>query len=346
VRFILVSRGTWAGGLLMARLPVSLACWDYDRTRALQDGNVVPDGIDLRYVQTPAAETFFRMIHHQEFDVAEMSLSTYILSLESDEPPFVAIPVFPSRAFRHNSIYIHEGGRVSEPGDLAGATVGIPEYQVTAAVWIRGILAERHGVPVESVAYRIGGLHSPGRVEKMALDLPADIDYAHIGPDQTLNDMLVSGEVDAVYTPRTPDAFVQGRPEVRRLFENPREVEATYFAETGIFPVMHTVVIRRELYEQNPWMATSLYKAFNESKRLVESRLSQSAALVHMLPWLYADVEEARARMGQDYWPYGLDANAHGLEVFLRYSYEQGLAKRQFTAAELFAPETHEFVII
>jgi 4,5-dihydroxyphthalate decarboxylase len=324
---------------------VSVACWDYDRTRALQEGRVVPEGVDLTYVQVRSVETFFRMVRNREFDVAEMSLSSYVLSL-LDDSPFIAIPVFVSRAFRHNSIYVHADGPVSEPRDLVGATVGIPEYQVTGAVWVRGMLAERHGVPVNSPRYRIGGLHQGGRVEKIELNLPADIDYQLIPPDATLNDLLVSGEIDALYTPRTPDAFLQRDPRVRRLFQNPRVVEEEYFRDTGIFPIMHTVVIRRDLYERHKWLAYSLYKAFEESKRLMLERLEQAAASVHMMPWLYADVEDAQALLGRDFWPYGLEPNRHGLEVFLRYSHAQGLASRVLEPEELFAPETLASVVV
>jgi 4,5-dihydroxyphthalate decarboxylase len=328
-----------------SRLSVSLACWDYDRTRALQDGRVVPEGVDLTYVQVRSVETFFRMVRNQEFDVAEMSLSSYVISL-LDDSPFIAIPVFVSRAFRHNSIYVHADGPVSEPADLVGATVGIPEYQVTGAVWVRGILAERYGVPVASPRYRIGGLHNSGRVEKIKLSLPQDIDYQMIPEGRTLNDMLLSGEIDALYTPRTPDAFVQRDPRIRRLFRQPRAEEERYFRDTGIFPVMHTIVLRRDLYERHPWLAFSLYKAFDESKQLMLDRLEQAAASVHMLPWLYADVEEAQVLLGRDFWPYGLERNADGLNVFLRYSYEQGLASKLLDAAELFAPETLSAVIV
>ena len=330
---------------MSTRLPISLACWDYDRTRALQEGRVVPDGIDLTYVQIPAVETFFRMVRNREFDVAELSLSSYVISL-LDDSPFIAIPVFPSRAFRHNSIYVRSDGPVVDPRDLVGATVGIPEYQVTAAVWIRGILAERHEVPVSSVKYRIGGLHNPGRVEKLKLNLPADIDYEQIPETHTLNEMLVSGEIDALYTPRTPNAFIERDPAVKRLFTDSKHAEQSYYRETGIFPIMHTIVIRRDLYEQHPWLAASLLKAFQESKRLTLERLGQSAAFTHMLPWLYDHVEEAQGLMGSDYWPYGVDANETVLKAFLQYSYDQGLSSRLLDVRELFAPETLESVII
>jgi 4,5-dihydroxyphthalate decarboxylase len=307
---------------------------------------VRPDGIDLNYLALPVEEIFFRMARFREFDAAEMSLSSYTLSLFEENPPFVALQVFPSRAFRHNGIYVHAGSGIEGPADLPGRVVGVPEYQVTAAVWIRGILAEHHGVPVGSVRYRTGGLHQPGRVEKIELDLPPDVEVAPIPPERTLADMLVTGEIDALYSPRTPEPFARGRPEVRRLFPDPRQVEADYFRATGIFPIMHTVVVRREVYESRRWVAQSLYKAFEEARRRTAERIGETAAARYLLPWLYAEVEETRRVMGDDFWPYGLAANETTLRTLLRYSHEQGLARRRLEPAELFAPETLESVLV
>ncbi|MEN3269585.1 ABC transporter substrate-binding protein [Pseudonocardia sp.] len=257
-----------------------------------------------------------------------------------------AIPVFPSRAFRHNGIYINSRSGIEKPSDLAGRTVGVPEYQLTAAVWIRGILADHHGVPVSSVRYRTGGMHQPGRVEKQALNLPAEIDTAHIGPDQTLSEMLVTGEIDALYAPRTPRPLLEGRPEVRRLFPDPRAVEEQYAAETGIFPIMHVVVLRRDVYEARPWIARSLFSAFEQAKAVTEDRMGETAANRYMLPWLYDEVERTRRVLGPDFWPYGLEPNHTTLEVFLRYAHEQGLTHRRLAPDELFVPETHESYVI
>lgn len=330
-------------------MPLSLACWDYDRTQALADGTVVPEGIDLTYLSLPVEETFFRMLRHREFDVAEMSLSSYVTALAAsspEQPPFVAIPVFPSRAFRHNGIYVHTGSGISQPRDLVGRVVGVPEYQLTAAVWIRGILADRHEVPIASVHYRTGGMHAPGRVEKQSLDLPPDVDVTPIPADRTLADMLVSGEIDALYAPRTPRPFAQGAPEVRRLFDDPRTVEETYARETGIFPIMHVVVIRPDVHERHPWIARTLVSAFERAKDLAEERIVETAAPRDMLPWLYAEVEHTRTLLGPDPWPYGVEANRTPLEVFLRYAHEQGLTHRRLDVDELFVPSSRETVVI
>jgi 4,5-dihydroxyphthalate decarboxylase len=326
----------------VSKLALTLACWSYDRTRALFDGRVRPDGIDLTCLDLPVEETFFRMLRHQEFDIAEMSLSSYVVSLFADDPPFVAIPVFPSRFFRHSCIYVNAAARIGQPEDLIDRTVGTPEYQMTAPVWIRGILADAHGVPVDSVTYATGGLEEPGRPEKLALDLPAGIRVRRIGPDQTLSAMLATGEIDALYTARAPSSFRAGDGRVRRLFEDFPAVERAYFRRTGIFPIMHTVVIRRDLYRRHRWIAQSLCKAFAAAQRDAYDDLAHTAALKTMLPWLTAHVEETRREMGEDYWPYGLPRNVEALATFLRYSHEQGLSRRRLSPDELFAPETLE----
>jgi 4,5-dihydroxyphthalate decarboxylase len=328
----------------MGSLPLSFSCWDYDRVRAVQDGRIVPQGIDLTFLPNAPEETFFRMLKWREFDVAEMSLSSYVLSLFEDEPPFVAIPAFPSRVFRHSSIYLGPGTDAVEPHELSGGTVGVPEYQITASVWIRGILAEHHGLPVDSVAYRTGGLHEAGRHEKVRLDLPANLDVRPIGPTETLDDLLVAGEIDALYTARAPHSFGGGA--VRRLFPDPRTVERAYFSTTGVFPIMHTVVIRREVHEANPWVARSLLDALTAARDLVYPQLHEVTALKAMLPWSVPEAEATVDLMGADFWPYGIEPNRATLETFLRYSYEQGLAKRLLSPEELFVPETHEATLI
>ena len=326
----------------MSKLQLSLACWNYDRTRALADGSVQPDGIELTYLNLPVEETFFRMLRHREFHVAEMSLSSYAVSLFREPQPFVAIPVFPSRFFRHSCIYVNAKAGIREARDLIGKRVGTPEYQMTAPVWIRGILAEHYGVPVDSVTYFTGGEEEPGRDEKIALDLPANIRVQRIGATQTLAAMLDAGEIDALHTARMPSTFRTGNPNVRRLFGDYVRVEQQYFRDTRIFPIMHTVAIRRDVYEKNRWIAQSLYKAFAEAQRRTYDDLYVTAALKAMLPWLTAHVEEARALIGVDYWPYGYAPNRATLATFLRYHHEQGLSTRLLTPEELFAPEAME----
>ena len=326
----------------MSRLRLTLACWNYDRTRALADGSVRPEGIDLEYLGLDVEETFFRMLRHREFDAAEMSLSSYTVTLGRDNPAFIAIPVFPSRLFRHSCIFVSAKSGIRDPRELAGRRVGVPEYQMTAPVWIRGILQDEYGVGPASVQYFTGGVEEPGRSEKIALDLPPAIRIAPIGPTQTLAQMLADGEIDALYTARTPSTFATRPGTVTRLFEDYVAAERDYFHRTKIFPIMHTVVIRRDVYRANPWIAQSLYKAFVAAKRRAQADLQTTHALASMLPWQVAHVEEARRELGDDWWPYGLAANRAVLDTFLRYHHEQGLSKRRLAPEDLFAPETLE----
>ncbi|MEU3274362.1 ABC transporter substrate-binding protein [Saccharomonospora sp. NPDC006951] len=322
----------------------TMACQGYDRMRPLRDGTVGLGGAELNFLDLPVEETFFRMLKYREFDIAELSLSSYVLTLGEDAP-FVAVPVFPSRAFRHSAVYVRHDSPVTEPAQLAGGTVGVPEYQITAAVWIRGILAELHGLGVSSVRYRTGGLDEPGRVEKIALDLPSGVDVAPIAEDRTLSGMLLDGELDAVYSARNPGPFNEGGG-IRRLFTDPERAEKDYHARTGIFPIMHTLVIRSDVYREHRWLATELVKSCELAKTTALSGIGETAALPYALPWLWAEAERTRAALGSDWWPYGLEANRAALETFLRYSREQGLASRHYEPEELFAPETLSRVVV
>lgn len=326
----------------MSRLNLSFGCWNYDRFRAIQTGAVKPDGIDLNFLEMPVEETFFRMARFGEFDVSEMSFSSYVVSLFRPERPFVAIPIFPSRCFRHWCIYTSAKSGITEPKDLIGKKIGVPEYQMTAPVWIRGILQDEYGVPVDSVTYHSGGEEEVGRIEKQKLDLPKNISVSPIGPDDTLSQMIKSGAIDALHTARAPSTYDGPDGSVNRLFENYVDVEKAYYRKTGIFPIMHTVAIRREVYEKNPWIAQSLYKAFAEAKRRTYEDLKESAALKAMLPWLPAHVDETIKEMGEDYWSYGFHENRDVIATFLRYHHEQGLSPRLLEPEDLFTPETME----
>lgn len=326
----------------MSNLRLSFSSWDYDRMRALADGSVAPEGIDLISMNHVVEETFFRMARHREFDLAEMSLSSYTVSLSRPERPFIAIPVFPSRMFRHGFIYVAAESGVREPKDLAGKRIGTPEYQLTAPVWIRGILQDEYGLDPASPTYFTGGLFEPGRIEKIALDLPAKFKLRTIDPAKTLSAMIAAGELDAIEAPHPPSTFYTAPERVKRLFENYVEVERAYFRKTRIFPIMHTVAIRREIYEANRWIAQSLLKAFVAAQRKVYDALRHQEAYATMLPWQAAYVEEAERELGPDWWAYGLEPNRHVLETFLRYHHEQGLSPRRLEPEELFAPETFE----
>ncbi|HLK73008.1 MAG TPA: hypothetical protein VKU77_05095 [Streptosporangiaceae bacterium] len=323
----------------MADIPISLACWDYDRMLALKDGTVRPEGVRLTYLPVMMPEPAFRMLHYREFDAAEMSLSWYTRTVLAPERPFIAIPVFPSRMFRHSSVYVNTKTGIRDASDLAGRRVGCPEYQMTAAVWVKGILADRHGVPVDSVEYFTGGLEQPGRRET-AMNLAPNIQVTEIGPDKTLSAMLAAGEIDALYTAHQPSSFGDGTGAVRRLWPDPGAVERQYYADTGIFPIMHVIVLNWDTYQANRWLATSLVKAFEEAKRRAYQALYETTALKYMLPFLTEWAESSRQLMGDDPFSYGLHGNEQTLATFLRYSHEQGLSGRLIQPAELFAPET------
>jgi 4,5-dihydroxyphthalate decarboxylase len=328
----------------MANLNLTIGCWDYDRVLGLMDGRVRPTGIDVTFLNMIVEETFFRMLRAQEFDVSELSMSSYVVSLFKPNRPFVAIPVFPSRFFRHSCIYVNADAGITKPADLIGKRIGTPEYQMTAPVWIRGILDEHYGVPVDSVTYVTGGEEAPNRDEKLKLDLPDNIKVERIGPNQTLAQMLANGEIDALHTARKPSSFDGVR--VKRLFPDFVPVEQAYWRQTGIFPIMHVIAIRREIYDSNRWIAMNLYQAFKEAQQLCYEGLRETAALKGMLPWFNAHVEETFAMMGEDFWPYGVEKNRKTLETFLRYHHQSGLSPRLLGVDEMFAPETmEEFVI-
>ena len=323
-------------------LPLTLACWDYDRTRAIMENRVQFDGIDLTYLNLIVEETFFRQMRHHEFEVSEISFSSYLVSMFEEKPPFVVIPIFPSRSFRHSGIYINGDAGIREPKDLIGKRIGCAEYQLTANVWIRGILADEYGVTPSSFTTFIGGLEEIGRVEKAALALPSEIRIEHIGPTQTLSAMLEAGEIDALFSPRAPSSFIRGSGRVRRLFQETHAAEREYYERTRIFPIMHLIAIRRDIYERHRWVAQSLYKGFVEAQRITYDDLHQTAALKAMLPWLIQHLADTEALMGKDFWAYGYRPNVEAINRLLRYHFEQGLSRRQLTPEEIFAPETLE----
>jgi 4,5-dihydroxyphthalate decarboxylase len=322
----------------MNKLRLSFACWDYDRTRALADGTVRPDGIDLTYLSLPVEETFFRMMRGREFDASEMSLSSYTASLNAENPPFIAIPVFPSRFFRHSCIFVSAKSGIRRPEDLKGKRVGVPEYQMTAPVWIRGILADEHGVNVTDYEHLSGGEEEPGRIDKLKIDLPPSIRIRPIAETQTLSQMIADGELDALVTARAPSTFHKRPNDVKRLFPDYVPVERDYYRRTKIFPIMHTVVIREDVYREDPWVAQSLYKAFCAARDIAVQGLYDTDALHLSLPFLIDHVEETWRVFGKDFWSYGLEPNRPTLAAIGAYVHEQHLSPRKVAPDELFAP--------
>lgn len=317
-------------------LELTIACRAYDRIAALRDGRVQPEGIDLRIIPLVVEETFWRQLHHVEFDASELSFSSYTISRSRGELPLLAIPVFPSRYFRHSCIFVNPD-RIKRPEDIKGRRMGVPEYQMTAAVWIRGMLADEYGVQPRDVEWFSGGVMQPGREEKLPLNLPPHTKLTPV-KDRSLNDMLLSGDLDGYIGARVPEAYDQGK--VVRLFPDYETVEMDYYRRTKVFPIMHVLAIKESILEQNPWVAMSLFKAFREAKDRCLEEMLDSSALQYALPWMWPSLERARSVMGYDIWPYGVEPSRATLDKFVEYMDVQGLTKRRMTVEELFAPST------
>ncbi len=330
----------------MKKLPFAFACSAYDRLRPIMDGTVPVEGLDFNFIPMVVEETFWRQLRYAEFDGSEVSFSSYLLSRSRGDDRLIAIPAFTSRFFRHSCAFINAHKGIEKPEDLKGKTIGVPEYQLTAIVWLRGILQHEYGVHPRDVHWRFGGEETPGRVEKIKVKLPDEIDFAPIPEDKTLSQMLDDGEIDAILAPRTPSCFTNGSPNVKRLWEDYLDVEADYYKRTKIFPIMHAVAIKRSVYEENRWVAQSLYKALLASKNMTLKNLQTTEALHATLPWLVHEAARTKEIMGEDWWPYGIEKNRETINALCEYSYEQGLAEKKMTIEELFAPETFdEFVI-
>ena len=326
----------------MGKVGLTLAGGNYEWIRPLREGTVEVEGADCNYLCLPVEEIFWRMLRHGEFDAAEMSLSSYIINRSRGDSGLVALPVFPHRMFRHAYIFVRNDAGIEVPGDLAGKRVGVPEYEMTAAVWIRGILQDDYGLAPGDCLWFTGGLEEAGREEKLDLHLPEDVRVVGIGPRKTLSAMLGEGELDALVTARAPSCFAPGAGPVRRLFADYRAVEAAYYRRTGILPIMHTVVLKRSLYERHPWLAGSLYKAFDQARAAAFRYLFHTGGLNCPLPWMAGLVEDVRSILGPDPFAYGVEANRRALETLVRYSCEQGLAERRMDVEELFCPESRD----
>ncbi len=326
----------------MAELKLSVAVGNYDRMRPLVDGEVRIDAVDPQFMLLEPEEIFFRAFRHAEFDVCELSLSSFCVQVAAGTSAYVGVPVFPSRAFRHSSIYIRTDRGIAGPADLKGKKVGVPEYQLTANVWARMILDEDFGISPADLTWVRGGYENPGRVEKIALRLPADVRLENAPEGKTISGMLAAGELDAVIGPRAPACFREGHPKVGRLFPDPQATAAEWFRRTKIFPIMHLLGVRRNLVETHPWLPNALLKAFEKSKAIALARLTDEAAPKVTLPFLGEQLQAARTLMGEDFWPYGLAPNRETLQRFLGAHHRQGLSSRLLVAEELFHPASLE----
>lgn len=326
----------------MSKLTLSIAMGDYDRTRAIHDGRVQIDGVDpVTMLQVPE-EMFFRAFRHHAYDASEISFSSYVVSLTRPDPHYIAIPVFLSRAFRHTSIYINTEKGITKPQDLKGRRIGIAEYQLTANVWVRAILDDEYGVKPSDVTWVRGGMDTPGRPEKLKLDLPSDIKIEQAPEGATLNAMLAAGDIDAFVGPRWPRAFNEGDPRVGRLFPDTVAVAEDYYRRTKLFPVMHLLGLRRSLADEHPWLPGALLKAFNASKAMAQEALDDTSATKVTMPFVEDNLQRARQLIGKDFWSYGVAPNHGVLDYFLEQHHRQGLSPRRVTVEELFHPSTFE----
>ena len=319
-----------------------MAMGDYDRTRPIVQGRVQVDGVDPVCMLLSPEEMFFRAFRHREFDVSELSISSYCVSVAKGDPHYVAVPVFLSRAFRHTSIYVRTDRGINEPADLKARRIGIAEYQLSANVWVRGLLENDYGVRPGDIRWVRGGMDAPGRPEKIKLDLPAGLNIEEAPPGSTLNAMLSDGDIDGFIGPRWPRCFDEGHPQVARLFADSTAAAAEHYSRTGIFPIMHLLGVRRRLAEAHPWLPGALLKAFTEAKAIAEAALADTSASKVTMPFVEDNLQSARRLMGRNYWSYGLAENRHVIDAFCEMHFSQGLSPRRLNADDLFHPATFE----
>jgi len=324
---------------------LTLAINDYDHVRDLVSGAVPVEGIDLTCLTLSVEEIFWRFSRHREWEVSEMSLAKYCALRAGGDDTITAIPVFPSRSFRHSAIFIREDGPLDDPEALAGARIGVPEWTQTATVWARGLLQHSYGVDLTGVRWVRGGTNEPGRVEGIKLDLPERFDVSNES-ERSLNDLLLAGEIDALICPHPPHEFERRSGRVVRLFSDYRAVEEAYFRETAVFPPMHVVALRSDALARHPWIAMNLFEAFTEAKRRGVARAIDPNTPRYPVPWSFANAHRAEELMGEDLWPYGLEANRVALDAFLEMAYEQGVCKRRLQPEELFAPSVLDHYVV
>ena len=325
----------------MSQLQISIAMGDYDRNRALFDGRVQIDGCDPVYMLLSPEEMFFRAMRSRDFDITELSFSSYLVKHAQGDCPYIAVPVFLSRAFRHTSIYVRKD-RIRQPQDLKGKRVGIPEYQLTAIVWARSILQDDYGIRPEDFTWVRGGIDTPGRPEKIKLNLPAGVHVEAAPEGTTISQLLDAGEIDGFIAPRPPSGAALQNPHVGWLFDDPTAVAKDYYRRTGIFPIMHVVGIRKEIAAAHPWLPAAVFKAFNASKAAALELLADTSATKVTLPFVEEQLKAAKDLLGEDFWSYGVQANRNTLQAFLKHHHAQGLSSRLVDVDELFHPSTYE----
>src|SRR6266700_2154834 len=325
----------------MSLLALSVAVGDYDRNRPLIDGAVKIDGVDPVFMTLSPEEVFFRAFRSQDFDICELSLSSFTLRIAMGDCPYVGVPAFVSRMFRHTSIYVRTD-RIKEPKDLKGKKVGLPEYQLTANVWARAILEDDYGVKPADIHWIRGGIEEPGRPEKITVKLPPGVRLDNAPEGATISEMLIKGDIDGFMAPRPPSFMTAETKNVGWLFRDPTAAAKDYFKRTGIFPIMHLIGIRRTMVEKHPYLPVAAFKAFEQSKAAALAALSDTAATKVTLPFVEETLKSVRELMGRDFWSYGVEPNRKTLEFFLRHHHSQGLSPRLMKVDEMFHPSVYE----
>ena len=325
----------------MSKLKLSIAMGNYDRTRALLDGQVQIDGVDPVFMTLFPEEMFFRAMRSQDFDICELSFSSYAVKTAQESCPYVAVPVFLSRAFRHTSVYVRKD-RIRKPEDLKGRRIGLPEYQLSANVWARAILQDDYGVHPQDVTWVRGGIETPGRPEKIALKLPPGVRLENAPEGRTISEMLDRGEIDGFMGPRPPSSHALNNPNIGWLFDDPIAVAKDYYRRTGIFPIMHVVGIRKSLCQEHPWLPMAVFKAFSQAKDAAMEALSDTSATKVTMPFVEEQIKAARDTMGHDYWTYGVSRNRATIDAFLHHHHAQGLSQRRLQLEEIFHSATYE----
>ena len=326
----------------MANIQLSFAINPYEHVRDLLDGTVRAEGIDFTFLRLPTEEIFYRFVRYREWDVSEMAFGKLVAMISQGDKSIVAIPVYPSRVFRHSSIYVRTEAGITRPEQLAGRRIGVPTWSQSASMYSRGMLAHEYGVDLKSVDWYQGGVNQPGRLENVELKLPEWLRLTRVA-DRSLSQMLLAGELDAVLSARPPAPFAAGDPRVRRLFDDPRAAELAYWEKTGIFPIMHVVAMRREVYERHPWVAMNLFTALETAKNRSLERLNSITESALPIPWVPEYTQISRRLLGEDFWPYRIEPNRKTLEAFTQYAYEHGVCARKVAVEELFAPEVQTF---
>ncbi len=326
----------------MAPVPLTIVTDNYDRVQGVKTGKVPVEGCDVTYFHLPPSSSFPRLMRNREFQVCEMSLSTYMLSRSRYDLPYRAIPMIVSRVFAQCSIWVRTDGSVEKPKDLKGKTLGLPNYHFTRGLCVKGMLADEFGVSHTDMKYCFGGVDTAfDHAYMKEFELPDGVEGSAAPPGKTLSQMLLDGEIDAITAARDPQTFLEGHPGVKRLFPDFRNVEREYWERTHVWPIMHVLGIREDVLEKYEWLPINLLDAFELSKQEAIERLHELDALTVTLPWLVAEVEETKALMGEDYWPFGIEPNRPTLDAMTRWSFDQGISSFKWIPEDLFVETTH-----